>query len=113
MSRTVTLMERREIALRKRRAALEEAEARLANAALRHGGRYLIFGSVAVGRLTPASDLDVLAEFPEETVNEAISEAEGIAIELQIPMDLMDWRRCNDRFLSSVLPNARVAGCPP
>ena len=35
------------------------------------GGRFLIFGSVAKGRMTNQSDIDVLIDFPPETEPEA------------------------------------------
>lgn len=106
----VTVRERRERALKKRRRALAEALERLAEPAARLGGRYRAFGSVVAGGVHMHSDLDVLADFPPETLSAAIDAAESVCRELGLPCNVFDQSACKKSFLASILPDSRVIG---
>ena len=107
MASIVTISEREHRAIAARREALADAEARLAVEATRHGGQYLMFGSAATGEIHPKSDLDLLADFPRDTVSEAIRAAERICLELKLPCDVLDQAACKSTFLQFVLPQSR------
>ena len=107
MAPIVTIGEREHRAVAARRETLADAEARLAVEAARHGGQYLVFGSAATGEVHPRSDLDLLADFPRDTVSEAIRAAERICLELKLPCDVLDQAACKSTFLEFVLPHSR------
>ena len=110
MGAIVTLRERRERALTLRREAQRRLENHLATAASRHGGRYRVFGSAARGDMRPESDVDLLADFPERTIEAAIRAAEDACVRLGLAHDVLDQSGCSEDFLRQVLPESRVIG---
>ena len=106
----VTIREREERALAERRKAMAIAEKRLAETAVEYGGHYRVFGSAANGAIHSRSDLDLLADFPEESASDAIRAAEKTCRELRLPCDVLDQANCKDEFLAFVLPGSRTLG---
>ena len=110
MTKIVTLRERRARALEERKDAQRTLEARLTAHAARHGGRYRLFGSAARGDLRPESDVDLLADFPEQSVDAAIRDAQDTCEEMGLHHDVLDQSLCPADFLRHVLPESRVVG---
>ena len=71
MTSFLTVSQRKSHDCARRRDAAGAIMAELASYAEAKGGRFLIFGSVAKGRMTNQSDIDVLIDFPPETEPEA------------------------------------------
>ena len=71
MTSFLTVSQRKSQEAARRRDAAAAIMAELASYAEAKGGRFLIFGSVAKGRMTNQSDIDVLIDFPPETEPEA------------------------------------------
>jgi predicted nucleotidyltransferase len=63
--------------VRGHKAAVEAARAELQAYARAHGGRFVLFGSVARGDDRPGSDIDIMVDFPEHAM-QAATEAEII-----------------------------------
>ena len=108
--RIITLAERDAAALRHRKAAVAEAERRLAEEAPKYDGCYRLFGSVVRDEVHARSDLDMLAEFPKVTIGKAIRAAEAICLELEVPCDIVDRNMCSAEFLSFILPSSLRLG---
>lgn len=81
---------------------------RLGPFARAHGGRYLLFGSLARGAVRHDSDVDLLLDFPPEAEAEAWRFAEGTLAEMGMAADIMPMGWCKPAFLAKVLPGAKV-----
>lgn len=110
METVVTLRERRARALERRRGAQRRLESRLLAQSRRLRGRYRVFGSAARGDMRPESDVDLLADFPQDTVKAAIRAAEDACEELGLAHDVLDQSTCPAEFLHYVLPESRSIG---
>ena len=108
MATLVTLKERKARALEERRAAFDSLLPRLAEAATRFHGRYVLFGSAARGELRANSDIDLLADFPPECAAMAVRAAERACAELDLECDIRERRSCSPTFLARILPESRV-----
>ena len=104
----VTLNERKKRALKARGKALLRVRPRLIEEAARYGGRYRLFGSAARAEIHVDSDIDLLADFPRDTVVAAISAAEEACRSFGLPCDIVDQQCCDVDFLQSVLPGSVV-----
>ena len=60
----LTWTERDRRRVERRKSAVAAARVELLNHAREHGGRYVLFGSVARGEDRPDSDVDVMVDFP-------------------------------------------------
>jgi len=104
----VTLAERdRREAARRARAAEAAIEA-LTRYARAHGGRFLVHGSVAQGRVRADSDIDILLDFSEDGVGEAWRFAETLCWRHRLVPDIRPLRWYGPAFRRYVMPGARV-----
>src|SRR5687768_7327762 len=71
MTGFLTVSQRKSQEAARRRDAAAAIMAELASYAGAKSGRFLLFGSVAKGRMTHGSDIDVLIDFPPEAELEA------------------------------------------
>lgn len=79
---------RREAEARRREAAVARLRERLAPVARAHGGRFLLYGSTAGGRMHHRSDVDVLLDFPGYAATRAAWDAlEEACRDLDLPLD--------------------------
>ncbi|MXX91134.1 MAG: nucleotidyltransferase domain-containing protein [Boseongicola sp. SB0677_bin_26] len=62
---------------------------RLRGYAASHGGRFIVFGSAARGEMRFNSDIDILADFPEEGRFDAIVFAEDACVKERLPCDVL------------------------
>ena len=108
MQRIVTLPERKAAEAARRASAVEALVPVLAEYAQVHGGRFLLFGSAARGTMTYHSDVDILLDFPEDTLGEAWNFAETACWDRKLEPDLMPYRWCKAVFLDHVEPDLRV-----
>jgi predicted nucleotidyltransferase len=106
---TSTLLEKRKIdgAFRRSEAAHAICDTLAAYAAA-HGGRYLVYGSVARGAIRHDSDIDLLIDFPEDAQADAWRFAEEACGERGMPHDIRPLSWCKAAFLERILPGAMV-----
>lgn len=110
MQRIVTLSERKAAEAARRAAAVEALVSVLAGYARAHGGRFLIFGSAARGRMKFDSDVDLLMDFPPEAMDDAWTFAETACWDRGLEPDLLSYGGCKPEFLDHIAPDIRVLG---
>ena len=76
MARIVTLKEQKAAEAERRLRAVDDLRSALAEYAREHGGRFLLFGSAARGDMRYDSDVDILVDFPPDTLDDAWNFAE-------------------------------------
>jgi predicted nucleotidyltransferase len=108
MQRIVTLPERKAAEAARRAAAVETLVPVLAEYARAHGGRFLLFGSAARGTMKYHSDVDILLDFPPETLDEAWKFAETACWDRNVKPDLIPYRWCKNAFLEHVATDIKV-----
>jgi predicted nucleotidyltransferase len=108
MQRVVTLTERKLRETTRRRDAVAAVVPVLAAYARAHGGRFLLYGSAARETMKYDSDVDILMDFPEDTLDDAWRFAETACWDHGLEPDLMPYRWCKKAFLDHVAPDLRV-----
>ncbi len=108
MQRIVTLTERKTTEAARRASAVEALVPVLADYARAHGGRFLLFGSAARGQMKFTSDVDLLMDFPPETLDEAWKFAEQACWDRELEPDLLPYRWCKQAFLDHVATDLKV-----
>ncbi len=106
-----TLSERKAATAAVKAAALDRLCAALANAARDLGGRFLLYGSAAQGRLRYDSDIDLLLDFTDDAATTAAwdaAERECAGLGLECDARPLAW--CSAAFLDHVLPGAVPLG---
>ena len=106
--RIVTLKERKAAEVARRRDAVTELREALAAYAREHGGRYLLFGSAARGDMHYDSDVDLLVDFPPDTLDEAWNFAERACWDRKLEPDIIPFAWCKGRFRDRVTPDLQV-----
>ena len=107
-TRIVTLPERKATEAARRSAAAERIVLKLQAYARENGGRYLLFGSAARGEMKFDSDIDVLVDFPEDQMLDAMNAAEAFCEAEGLPCDVLPFETRSKSFLDRILPTARV-----
>jgi len=108
MQRIVTLTERKTAEAARRREAVVALVAVLAAYARTHGGRFLLYGSAARGTMKYDSDVDLLVDFPEDTLGEAWNFAETACWDRNLAPDLMPYGWCKKTFVDHIAPDLQV-----
>ncbi|ETX13322.1 hypothetical protein OCH239_10795 [Roseivivax halodurans JCM 10272] len=103
MKNAVTLSEHKAHRRDARIAAVAALREDLATYAARHGGAFYIFGSAARGELRHDSDVDVLVDFPETVMPEALRYAEDACRSRRLPCDVIDTATVSDAFRQKAL----------
>ncbi len=106
-----TLSERKAAAAAAKATALDRLRPALADAARELGGRFLLYGSAAQGRLRHDSDIDLLLDFPDDAATTAAwdaAERECAGLGLESDARPLAW--CGAGFLQHVLPGAVPLG---
>jgi Nucleotidyltransferase domain len=106
--RVITLKERKAAEADRRRRAVEDLRRDLTDHARAHGGRFLLFGSAARGEMRYDSDVDILVDFPEATLNEAWNFAEQACWDRDLDPDIMPYAWCKPAFLEHIRPDTVV-----
>jgi len=103
----VTLAERRERSLQKRKDAIRLALADLAEQSRELSGRFILFGSSATNRAKRDSDIDLLLDFDDSDIDQAYGLAERVCMKHGVPCDILNLRQINDTgFLDFALRHA-------
>jgi predicted nucleotidyltransferase len=108
MGRIVTLAERKAAEAERRRLAVEDLCAVLASYAREHGGRFLLFGSAARGEMRYDSDVDILVDFPGDSIDDAWNFAEQGCRDRGLEPDITPFSSCKGRFRERVTPDLQV-----
>ena len=93
---------------RRRAAAVRSLEEALTAFARGRGGRFILYGSAATGRMADHSDVDLIVDFPTEHRREALDFAEDEMWRLGLLPDIRPRDYCSDAFLARVLSEGRV-----
>ncbi len=83
-------------------------EDRLSPFAREHGGRFILFGSLARGNARFDSDVDLLTDFPAKHEAAAWRLAEELCSELNIELDIKPVSWCDPAFLANIMSTARI-----
>lgn len=102
MPRIVTVAERKSRETARRRAAADLIMSEMRTFGAARGGRFLIFGSAAEGRMKFDSDLDVVVDFPADMESEAIEFVEDACRKQDLPADIHLKSRSSGRFLNRI-----------
>src|SRR3984885_14513816 len=108
MDRIVTLSERKATEARRRCDAVHDLRSALAAYAREHGGRFLLFGSAARGQMRFDSDVDILADFPPDALDDAWNFAERACWDRHLEPDITPLSWCKGRFRDRVTPDLLV-----
>jgi hypothetical protein len=106
--RIVTLQERKGAEADRRRRAVEDLRAVLRAYASGHGGRYLLFGSAARGTMRYDSDVDILVDFPPDSLDDAWCFAERACWDRKLDPDITPFAWCRGLFRDRVEPDLQV-----
>lgn len=107
MTEIRTLKQRREDELARMREAIRAVEQALTRYARDHGGRYVIYGSVARGEYRPDSDIDIMVDFPDAVRLASELFAEDICYQRGLRPDIWPMRYCGDRLLERISRDGR------
>ena len=110
MDAVVTIAERKERDLKRRREDIADAMEMLRAYALRNGGRFIVFGSTATGDIRRDSDIDILVDFRVGDEHEAKMQAELICARHGVPCDVDFIAFASAGFIERVGPHALVLG---
>ena len=110
MQRIVTLTERKEREAARRQQTVAALVPVLAEYARARGGRFLLFGSAARGQMKYHSDVDLLMDFPAETLTEAWEFAEEACWDRGLEPDLLPYGGCKPNFLDHIAAGTKVLG---
>ena len=101
MDRVVTLEERHGRRLDAMVAALPLLDVALSDYARTHGGRFIRFGSSAKGRMRVSSDVDVLADFPDQAAAVAACDAaDAVCVEHGLVPDCRPSAWCSEALVA-------------
>ena len=81
-------------------AALVEIDAALGDYARHEGGRFIRYGSTTTGRATFRSDIDIIADFSDESAAAACRFAENLCLDLKFLPDVRPSYLCSDAFVA-------------
>jgi predicted nucleotidyltransferase len=108
MDRIVTLAERKAAEAERRRLAVATLRPALAAYARAHCGRFLLFGSAARNDMRYDSDVDILLDFPRDTLDDAWSFAEHACWDRGLDPDITPYSSCKGRFRERIAPDLEV-----
>jgi predicted nucleotidyltransferase len=76
-----------------------------------HNGAFFIYGSIAKGALRYDSDIDVLVDFPTETISDAWRFCEDACRKHGLKPDVRPRNFCSPKFLEKALVGAVELNC--
>jgi len=97
-----TLAERKLARVEEIRAGVDRLRETLAEYGRAHGGKFLLYGSAARGRLHYDSDVDLLVDFAEPDVAAAIDFVESTCARLRLKVDVQPKSWCKQAFIDKI-----------
>jgi predicted nucleotidyltransferase len=101
-----TLTDIKETERQRRRTAVAQLRDELIAYATAHGGHFILYGSAARDTMRHDSDVDILADFPAEILDDAWVFAEEACWRLRLTPDIRPRSWCSRHFLDHIAPNA-------
>ena len=108
MDSVVTLAQRKEARVAEIRPGLVRLREELADYGRAHGGRFWIYGSAVTGHVRFDSDVDILADFDAERVNDGVDFAEAACARLRLKPDVRPKSWCSAAFVARISLHAQV-----
>ena len=106
MASILTLEERKRDRADEIRAGFALLREALAEYGRIHGGRFLVYGSAATGQFHYESDIDVLADFGEAELADALRYVEKTCAGLRLRADVQPLAWCTPEFIERVSRSA-------
>jgi tRNA nucleotidyltransferase (CCA-adding enzyme) len=108
MATVVTLSALKAAERDRRVSAVAELGAELSAYAAEKGGRYLLYGSAARGTMRHDSDVDILADFPPDAIDDAWIYAEEACWRRRLPPDIRPRSWVGGDFLDHIGKDIKV-----
>jgi len=108
MESVQTIEQRKEARVEEIRAGLVRLRDQLADYGRLHRGKFWIYGSAATGRLRFDSDIDILVDFDDARIADALDFAESACGRLRLKPDVQPKTWCSAAFLDRVSATAVV-----
>ncbi len=102
----LTLTEIKDAERERRRTAVARLREELATYAAANGGRCILYGSAARDTMRHDSDVDILADFPPDALDDAWVFAEEACWRLRLTPDIRPRAWCSRRFLDHIAHDA-------
>jgi predicted nucleotidyltransferase len=74
----------------------------LAHFAHANGGRFWVYGSAVSGRFHADSDIDIIADFDDAQIGEALDMVEAACARLRLKPDIQPKAWCTKQFLAKI-----------
>ncbi len=98
MAEVQTLADRKKARVEEIRAGFARLREELAN--------FWVYGSASTGKFHPASDIDVVADFDDAQINQALDFVEQTCARLGLKPDVQPKSWCTDAFIERIYPKA-------
>jgi tRNA nucleotidyltransferase (CCA-adding enzyme) len=108
MSAILTMRELKAAELARREAAVADLSRELAAYAAGHNGRYILYGSAARGTMRHDSDVDILADFPPDALDDAWVFAEEACWRRRLSPDIRPKTWVGRDFLGHIAPDIKI-----
>jgi predicted nucleotidyltransferase len=106
MMRVQTLTDRKKARVEEIRAGFACLRVDLAEFGLAHGGRFWIYGSATTGKFHPGSDIDIIVDFDNSLISDALDFAERACARLGLKSDVQPKSWCTEAFIEKIAPRA-------
>ena len=108
MATWMTLAERKRVRVDQIRAGVARLREELAEYGRSHGGKFLLYGSAATGRIHYDSDVDIIVDFADIDVAAAVDFVEAACARLQLEADVQPKSWCKESFLRRIEPTVSI-----
>jgi predicted nucleotidyltransferase len=108
MTGVKTLADRKKARVEEIRAGFARLRDELANFALSHQGKFWVYGSATTGKFHPGSDIDIIVDFDDAQINQALDFVEETCARLGLEADVQPKSWCTGAFLEKIYPKAHL-----
>ncbi|HMA71133.1 MAG TPA: nucleotidyltransferase domain-containing protein [Xanthobacteraceae bacterium] len=106
MTTVQTLADRKKARVEEIRTGFAQLREELTNFALSHHGKFWIYGSAATGRFHVGSDIDIVVDFDDRHIGQALDFVEQACNRLGLTPDVQPKAWCTDAFLEKIAAKA-------
>lgn len=106
MIKIQTLADRKKTRVEEIRVGFARLRKELADFGLSHRGKFWVYGSAATGRFHPESDVDIMVDFDDAQINNALEFVEKTCARLGLKADVQPKSWCTDAFIERIYPKA-------
>lgn len=103
-----TLRESREEMMSKMSSSLLDVKKDLANYANSNNGKFIFYGSLIKGNFSYTSDIDIIVDFPDGSVDKAWNYAEETCIKYGLTPDVRSIHFCTKEFIHGIMEYAEI-----